>query len=228
MINALDISISLVSAAACGVLMPLWIQGMERQKAEFYGKALPYEEWSVKRTVALVAIFVACALLCTFSFDALQVAVASALLCAGVSCAVIDLDLRLIPNQTVIVMAVLGVALRISFGIESLLFGLAAAAVAFIFLLASVLISKALTGRIGMGAGDLKLLVVVSLATGWPGALFMVAGFFCAVAVMAIYQLLYLRLGLQSTFPMAPAIVVGLVCGISYQVVPGISGLLSI
>ncbi len=224
MFNALDICIWLVCSAVCGILAPYLIQGLERQRAQARGKTLPYEKWPVKRTVLLVIVFAACTLLCALSYDAPQAAIASALLYVGVSCAVIDLDMRLIPNQLVAAIAALGIALRASCGVESLLYGLGVAVAAFVLLMVCSLVSRALTGKMGMGGGDLKLLVAACLATGWPGVLFMVVGFAAVVAMMALYQLLYLRLGLKSMFPMAPAIVTGLIFGVVYLAISSLSG----
>lgn len=225
MLSALNIVICVVCSVACGCLAPLVIQRIEKGKAERYGKALPYDAWPVGRTVFLCFAFTGCSILCILSLDVLQAIIACALLFTGVSCALIDVDMRLIPNEIVGVIVVLGIALRASCGLTSLLYGLAAAAVAFLFLLISILVSKALFGRIGMGAGDFKLLIAASLATGWPGAVFMVVGYSVAVVAMVLYQVIYLRLGLKSMFPMAPAIVAGLICGTVYQAIPGVAGM---
>lgn len=223
--NALNITVCIALSIACGILMSALVSRIEAQKAESYSKKLPYDAWPRYRTALMCVAFAACSLLCVTAFDTLQAVVASALLFVGVSCVVIDVDMRIIPNKLVAALAVLSIALRASCGLESLLYGLAVAFIAFVFLLLTVLISGAVKGKPGMGAGDFKLLVVACLATGWPGVFFMVIGYSIVVLAMSLYQVLYLRLGLKSMFPMAPAIVTGLVCGVIYPLVPGVSSL---
>lgn len=227
MLNALNIFICIAASVACGVLMPVLIQKVEAQKAEAYGRELPYDAWPVWRTTALCAAFVAGSLLCVRSFALPQVIIAAALVFLALACTVIDLDMRLIPNQFVLAIGVLGILLRLSIGLDSLLNGLASMLVAFGVLALSIVVSKVLRGKPGMGAGDFKLLVVACLAVGWPGVFFMAIGFSLGVVVMSLYQLCYLRLGLKSSFPMAPPIVAGLICGLVYPAFPALSALIA-
>ena len=226
LLDTLQISTCVVASVACGALMPFLLQRIEAQKAEVYGRELPYTVWPVWRTVALCTLFVACSILCAGSFAIPQAVIATALVFLALGCAVIDLDMRLIPNQFVLAIGILGIALRLSIGVGPLLNGLVSMLVALGFLGLSIIVSKVMRGKPGMGAGDFKLLVVTCLAVGWPGLFFMAIGFSLGVVVMSLYQLFYLRLGFKSSFPMAPAIVSGLVCGLVYPSIPFLSGLI--
>ena len=213
---------TLVLAVASGLVVSKAVQVTEAQKAQRYQKELPYETWDARRTVVLCALFVLGGFLCLFSSSQSIVVwlAASMLIFAGIGCAVVDIDMRLIPNQFVLAIAVLGVVLRLGYGIESFLYGLLVAAIALVFFCITIAISKALRGTTGMGAGDLKLIVAVCLAAGWPGVCFAAVGFGLSVLAMCAYQVFWLRRGFKSTFPMAPAIVIGLLFGV---VGPGIS-----
>ena len=205
-----------VLAIVSGLVMTRVVQAVEAQKAERYQKELPYATWGISRTSVLCAVFLLCGFLCLFSScqSAITWVASSVLVFIGISCAVIDVDMRLIPNQLVLAVAVFGAALRLGYGTISFFYGLLVAAIVFALFLITVAISKALRGTTGMGAGDLKLIVAVCFAVGWPGVCYAAVGFGVSVLAMCAYQLFYLRCGLTSAFPMAPAIVVGLLFGV--------------
>jgi leader peptidase (prepilin peptidase) / N-methyltransferase len=72
------------------------------------------------------------------------------------------------------------------------------------------------TGRDGMGGGDIKLLALVGIVTGWKGVLFTLflgsaVGSLAGVAVM-----LHSRTGLKAVVPFGPFLSIGAICYIFF------------
>jgi len=140
----------------------------------------------------------------------------------------IDLRLRIIPDQSNILIAVLGLAAILIFGYYdlfgdlkgsflghyALLFGLRENV--WINHLAGALFGLAFFGLIiilsrgrGMGIGDLKLAAALGLFFGWPDIALALALAFIAGAIGSIILLVRRKKGLKSAVPFGPFIALG-------------------
>lgn len=138
--------------------------------------------------------------------------IAGLLLCVqitlGLVVAFIDINIRIIPNELVIVMLAIGVLSQIlNFGLKSIVTSLVTMAV-------MMVVFMSVAGFVGLGkvgAGDVKLAGAMGLALGYPTII-------SAVFVMAIVLLVFIVTGmlmkkiyLSTMLPLAPFMMCGYV-----------------
>ncbi|MDI9518347.1 MAG: prepilin peptidase, partial [Bacillota bacterium] len=141
---------------------------------------------------------------------------------AYISCVVTTIDnrIRIIPNEIVVVMFFLGLILRfIDGGFISVLYGFISMFAVFVIFMVTLAVTKGFVGGSKVGAGDLKLMMVVALASGYPNILYSISAMAIAMLVFIILSLMSKTLTLRSTFPMAGFIVFGLMIGLLNEVV---------
>lgn len=124
----------------------------------------------------------------------------------GLIIAVIDINIRIIPNELVLTLIILGITFQtINFGFKNILG-------AIISMIAVMIIFTAVAGFMGfgkVGAGDVKLAGAIALALGYPLII-------TAVGIMAIVLLTYILIGLalkkiylSTMLPLAPFLSAG-------------------
>lgn len=122
----------------------------------------------------------------------------------------LDERIRIIPNEMVLFVLVLGLIDQISTnGLKGIGSGLLALVITGVIFFLSALITKSLSGAIGVGAGDIKLAMVLSLMMGMENVFTFLMG-------IALFLLFYLLVGIftgmlsfESPFPMCIQIVGG-------------------
>ncbi|HZK56762.1 MAG TPA: prepilin peptidase [Clostridia bacterium] len=125
---------------------------------------------------------------------------------------IVDVYIHIIPNETVLFLLGTGVVYRIiTGGISSFkgsLLGLLLVTGLFLGTGAIVYLMK---GTIGVGAGDLKLAMAISIALGYPGTLYFLIGL--AGAILGYLALRYMSrtLVFGASFPMAGQIMTGFI-----------------
>lgn len=127
--------------------------------------------------------------------------------------AIIDIRIRLIPNELVLLMLVLGAGLRVSTASYlSLLTSIVCMA-------ALMVMFTAVAGFVGfdkIGAGDVKLAGAMGFALGYPGVVaslvVMSAGFFA----FSLIGLLIKRLSMKTMLPFAPFMMSGMAFALLY------------
>lgn len=125
-----------------------------------------------------------------------------------------DVRVRIIPNEAVLALLVLGGVLRVlTAGVSSLLNSL----LTMLGIMVVWLVLGGILGHGSVGAGDVKLCGVIGFLFGVPGVV-------VPVLVMAGSMLLYIviglmtrRLRLKSYFPMGPFLVAGMLVGLPYM-----------
>lgn len=141
--------------------------------------------------------------------------------------AIIDFYLRIIPNEIVLILLASGILYRIlDGGFASLLGSLIALLLTIVLFAAAAGITFIRKHTIGVGAGDIKLAMVLSIALGFPGVVYFFLGL--GVAVIA-YLLISLKGGFlikDSYFPMAAPILVGFLFAVFWPVIEQLSVLL--
>ncbi len=128
---------------------------------------------------------------------------------------VIDIQIRIIANEMVLFLLVLGIIYRIvAGGIHSLLGSIGALAFIIAIFGGAAFITKVITKNIGVGAGDLKLALVIAITVGYSGVFYFLGGM---AAALGVYCVAGLKLGLltsKSTFPMCGHIMAGFLIAI--------------
>lgn len=123
----------------------------------------------------------------------------------------IDNRVRLLPNPYIITLLVVGVLSRLLAHGISALPGMGIALVISILLLAlSAVLTSLIMHTTGIvGAGDVKLIMVMALASGYPGFLYGLAAMAAALVGYAVFGMMFRRLTPKSYIPMGGPIVAG-------------------
>lgn len=129
----------------------------------------------------------------------------------GVVLIVVDLRLRLIPNEVLLWMLILGVIMQV------VLRG-------FAVMIPNIMISMLVFGLFGMlgnfmgfykiGAGDAKLAIVMTMSLGYPVILTTLLGFTVSLLVFCLIGLLLRKITLKSYLPLGPFMVPGFWLGL--------------
>lgn len=134
----------------------------------------------------------------------------------------VDISIRIIPNEMVLILLLLGILYNtvgngIGF-IKPSLLGLLF--IIFLFGLTSLIVYF-MKGTIGVGAGDIKLAMVVGIIIGYPDIIYFLLGM--AVAMLAYIGFKYISkrmlMGtsiMGTSFPMAVQIAVGFIVGLFF------------
>lgn len=128
----------------------------------------------------------------------------------------IDLQVHKIPNETVLIMAVLGSVFQfLHFGVKGFLF----AVISMIAVMLCFTVLGAVMGFRTIGAGDVKLAGAMGLALGYPlvlqGLLFMSL----LMAVTCVIGIALKKLTLKSMLPFAPFMMAGFAYSILYLLI---------
>lgn len=122
--------------------------------------------------------------------------------------AIIDLQIRLIPNELVLALLVLGLIFQITyFGKESLPSSI-------LTMFGMMLIFSVVAGAMGfgkVGAGDVKLAGAIGLTLGYPNILTALIVLAALIVIYCSIGLATKRLTLRSMFPFAPFMMAGTV-----------------
>lgn len=210
------IAVGLILGAAAGVLTPGWVRRLIQYKCERRGKPVPEEIMTSGKLRAAVIVM-----------DALLTAAAAAVMkpAAAVPAFVIiqicivsvfvDMYIRIIANEAVLAMLVLGIIYRIlAGGAGSLLGSLGALAMVTALFGGCAALMTALKGKPGIGAGDLKYAMAAAVTVGWPGVIYMLACFAAAVLIYVAAGMKLRLLTMKTYFPMCLQLTVGFLGGL--------------
>ncbi len=124
----------------------------------------------------------------------------------GLIIAYIDVKIRIIPNELVLVILIFGIVFQITYFGFNALFG------AVISMIVMMVVFTAVAGFVGfgkVGAGDVKLAGVMGLSLGYPLII-------TAIGIMAVVLLIYILTGmalkkiyLSTMLPFAPFMIIG-------------------
>lgn len=128
--------------------------------------------------------------------------------------AVIDLRVRVIPNELVLALLLTGVALQVYHGGTMALFNamLTMVALALLFLLFAALLGFGM-----VGAGDVKLAAAMGMVLGYPAVMPAMMIMSTAFAFVGVAGLLSRRLTMKSMLPFAPFLMLGMVVSLIIQ-----------
>jgi leader peptidase (prepilin peptidase)/N-methyltransferase len=133
-------------------------------------------------------------------------AILAVLMTLGLIIAYIDVKIRIIPNELIVVILILGIVFQITY------FGFTALLGAAISMIVMMVVFTAVAGFVGfgkVGAGDVKLAGVMGLSLGYPLII-------TSIGIMAVVLLIYILIGmalkkiyLSTMLPFAPFMIIG-------------------
>ena len=136
----------------------------------------------------------------------------------------VDILIRIIPNEIVLIVAALGIVFRIVCAIAdpwSLLGGFASFALTLgMFSLAIFLGRKRWNSR-GVGAGDYKLAMIAAFTVGFPGIAYLYIALCITMLVYFAYMIARGSFGFFVWFPMCSFLMIALLVGLIYSYIPG-------
>lgn len=182
------------------------------EKVEFINK------WIIKRRNKFIVSFtngILWAFVINFEESIILAVIVSMIMTLGLMISLIDLRIRLIPNELVLTLLVLGALYQmINFGLKSLLIAFAC----MIIIMSIFMILGAIMGFDKIGAGDVKLAGAMGVVLSYPNI-------FIGLFVMAIIILLFCLLGfslykltLKSMFAYAPFMMSGMIVSLAIVV----------
>lgn len=129
---------------------------------------------------------------------------------------VVDLRVRLIPNELILLLICLGVLFQIGYS------GWPALPMA-LLCMAAIGLMFAIAGRfVGfeqVGAGDVKLAAAMGLVIGYPNIMIALVGMTSVLLIYCLGGLFLKKLTRYSTFPFAPFIMFGTISALAYIIV---------
>ena len=205
-----------------GAVLGYWLPDISQKLAQykFQKKGMPFERevrYTAKPVKLGVCIVNAAAWTASvlFADTFLIAALISALFSAGLLTALVDIQIRIVPNELLLVMLILGLAF------QSVQFGFTAIMPALLCMAAMMLLFSTVAGFVGfdkVGAGDVKLAGTMGLVLGYPAVvsgLVIMGGVF---VLFTIAGLLAKRLTLKTMVPFAPFMMTGMVFALLYSV----------
>jgi len=139
----------------------------------------------------------------------------SALMTTAVLIGVIDVRVRIVPNELVLVMLVCGTIFQV------LQFGVMAILSSFFCLLVMAAVFTTVASFIGfdkVGAGDVKLAGAMGFALGYPDILTAMGVMAAGFLLFSLTGILLKRLTLKSMLPFAPFMMTGMVVALTYLI----------
>lgn len=129
--------------------------------------------------------------------------------------ALVDIRIRIIPNELLLVMIVLGLAF------QTAQFGFSAIVPSLLSMVAMMLLFSAVAGFIGfdkVGAGDVKLAGGMGLALGYPAIISGLAIMSAVFVLFTLAGLLTKKLTFKTMVPFAPFMMAGMVFALLYTI----------
>ncbi len=140
-------------------------------------------------------------------------ALSSILFSLAVLIAIIDLRIRIVPNELLLIMILVGIPFQmINFGVSAALISVLCMAAMIIFFISVAF----LVGFDKVGAGDVKLAGAMGLALGYPN---IITALVIMSAVFLVYSaggLIIKKLTMKSMLPFAPFMMCGMIFTLTY------------
>lgn len=224
------LSLTAASAAGAGVgaYIPPIVGKVAGFKCRQYGKPFLRNSFSGKSRVLVILLTAALAALSVWCVPLSQAPFYIGFCVIAIVGTLIDTQIRMIPNELVLLLFALGLGYRLMVaGFAGLLHSLLASLItAGIFLLAAGT-TFVLKKSIGVGAGDLKLAMAISFIVGLSEIYLFLFGMVASLLVYCLAGLCFRKLTVSSTFPMCGQIMAGFVFTLfAPHLIPGLAGYL--
>jgi leader peptidase (prepilin peptidase)/N-methyltransferase len=140
---------------------------------------------------------------------------------------IVDMHLRIICNEVVLLIFVLGIIYRVIIaGFQGLLGSLAALGIVIAVFGIAVLVTKLLAKQTGVGAGDVKLAMAIAVTVGFTGVFYFLGGLAIAIVGYCVLGLIHRYLTTKSTFPMCGHIMAGFIIALFFPYIHQIPNIL--
>lgn len=150
-------------------------------------------------------------------FEATVISVIAFLAVYGIR---IDQRIRIIPNEMVLCVLVIGLIYQfVSNGFHGLSTGLIAMLLTGILFFATAFLTKAFSGSLGVGAGDIKLAIALSFMLGLPNILTFLIGIVLCLLIYIVIGFYTKTMYIGSTFPMCAQLMGGALFALYYPVI---------
>ena len=213
--NVLSALIWGAAGLAAGWFIPQLAQKIMHLK-EYPDDGRPIRLWH--KIVCLLVSGGCLAILGGLSQQLLQIILLAFIVIAALTVTVIDLRVRRIPNESVALIAVVGLTLHITvYGLSSLIPALLSmAAVMILFIVLGVAL-----GLETIGAGDVKLAGAIGLVLGWPYVIYGMLAMSALLLVFSIGGMLTKKITLKSMVAFAPFLMGGTLVAVIASVAGG-------
>lgn len=201
----------LLCGLATGAFIPMAAQKLVVYKCSNRNKAVP--DFYLPQSYKVLLLFINAFLfaLAGWFMPLIQACLVCVLAFTALVSVIVDIQIRIICNEAVLLILVLGTAYRIiDGGFQSLLGSLAALGIVLVVFGGAALITKKLTSELGVGAGDIKLAIAIAVTVGFSGVFYFLGGVAVAIGAYSVLGLVYHFLSKKSTYPMCGHIMFGL------------------
>lgn len=213
--NLIRLLLGAALGGGCGTQLPRLVRALIEYKCKKRGRDVPENILTDRKTVLL--LLVSDALLSALAVLLMPPVSAAAGLCiiqVALLCVCVDYYMRIIANETVLLLLALGVVFRVSAdGFGALLGSLEALGLVTALFGGLAAVMMLLKGSPEVGAGDIKFAMAAAVAVGWPNVLTFL---FCFAGAVLVYIFIGIRsamLNRKSYFPMCLHLSVGLMGG---------------
>lgn len=183
-------------------------------------------EFSLTRFYQLLVLFLNAALftMAGWLMPLSGACVVSAFVFIALVAVIIDYYIRIICNEIVLLVLVLGIGYRFlgGGGIQALLSSLAALGFVLVIFVGAALLTKLLTRVTGVGAGDVKLAMAIAVTVGYSGVFYFLGGLALAIGGYCVLGLMYKFLTKKGTFAMCGHIMFGFIAALFIPYIPNI------
>lgn len=149
-----------------------------------------------------------------FSESILSAVLVSMLFTIAVIIAIIDIRIRIIPNELLLIMLAMGIAYQaVSFGLMAILTSL-------VCMVVMIIVFTAVAGFVGMdkvGAGDVKLAGAMGLVLGYPNVITAVLIMSAVFLIFTLIGMTLRKLTLKSMLPFAPFMMTGMIFTLAFM-----------
>lgn len=198
------------AGAGIGFLIPFITDKIIIYKCRKTGKPLPEYGYSYLGRAIIIVISAALAALCADCVPPIQIIFYVLFATAAIIGTIIDKKLRIIPNELVLALLVVGLVFRLLVsGFKGLLDSLAALLIVLVIFALAAAATKFISKNIGVGAGDMKLAAVAAFIVSLSGMFYFLIGLAVFVGIYCIVGLFLHMLTTKSTFPMCGQIMAG-------------------
>ena len=204
-----------------GYFIPNYAYRFASYKCWRSGKEMQQEQWPMYfRTIS--AFICSLLFLAAIHLMPLKLAILTSLLgVIAVFGFFVDSAIRIIANEMLLIMLLIGLSYRfLAGGVSSLLGSLGAMLLVILIFGAAAGFTYLKKGNGGVGMGDIKLAMVIAITVGYPGVLHFLIGLAFAVSIYCVVGLLSRRLLFGSLFPMCGHIMAGLLFALFRPYVP--------
>lgn len=186
--------------------MILWKEKQNDKKYALYRNEYQWDKW-----INGIIIFIG--MIISFRYFILYKSMlTSIILILAVFATRLDQRVRIIPNELVLVILVIGIINRLVVGgLRSLVGGVLALFITGGIFFLSAFITRLLSGSLGIGAGDIKLAMVLSLILGLENLHMFLLGIVLFLLLYVVVGLLTKTMWIGSSFPMCTQIMGGCV-----------------